>query len=116
VLRCEGLVGARRLHERALAIKQTAQGFGPDSPSVAETLNYLGVVLRDLGELRAARDAHQRALDIFQALFPPDHHDVRTSRKHLTAVQQALDEQADGTAGPPKDGQDRGSDPMARDS
>jgi hypothetical protein len=41
---------------------------------------------------------------------------VRTSRKHLTAVQQALDEQADGTAGPPKDGQDRGSDPMARDS
>jgi tetratricopeptide (TPR) repeat protein len=102
------LLGARRLHERALAIKEAAPDFGPDSPSVAETLNYLGVVLHDLGELRddrgelrASRDAHQRALDIFQALFPPDHPNVRTSREHLTAVQQALDEQADGTAEPP---------------
>jgi tetratricopeptide (TPR) repeat protein len=97
------LAGARGLHERALAIKEAAHGFGPDSPSAAETLNFLGVVLRDLGELRAARDAHQRALDIFQALFPSDHHDVRTSREHLTAVQQALDEQADGAAEPPRD-------------
>jgi tetratricopeptide (TPR) repeat protein len=102
VLRREGLAGARGLHERALAIKQAAPDFGPDSPSVAETLNYLGVVLHDLGELRASRDAHQRALEIFQALFPPDHPNVRTSRKYLTAVQQALDEQADGAAEPPK--------------
>ena len=103
VLHREGdLAGARGLHERALAIKQAAPDFGPDSPSVAETLNYLGVVLHDLGELRASRDAHQRALEIFQALFPADHPNVRTSREHLTAVQQALDEQADGAVEPPR--------------
>jgi tetratricopeptide (TPR) repeat protein len=104
VLHREGdLAGARNLHERALAIKEAADGFGPDSPSVGETLNYLGVVLRDLGELRAARDAHQRALDIFQALFPPNHDDVRTSRELLTAAQQALDEQNDAAGEPPRD-------------
>ncbi len=94
VLRCEGdLTGARDAHQCALAIKEAAPCFGPDSPSVGSTLNYLGVVLRDLGELPAARDAHQRALAIFEACLPPDHPDIATSRKHLTAVLQALEEQ-----------------------
>src|SRR5262245_2517237 len=51
---------ARPLFERALAIPEAA--YGPDHPEVATALNNLAFILRDLGDLVAARPLQERAL------------------------------------------------------
>ena len=59
------LTDAQALLERALAIDEAA--YGPDHPDVATDLNNLALILRDLGQLEAARPLQERALAITQA-------------------------------------------------
>jgi tetratricopeptide (TPR) repeat protein len=74
----------RQLLERALAIREAR--LGPDHLDVAQSLNDLGGVLRELGELPAALDVHRRALAIRQARLGPDHLDVADSVASLAVV------------------------------
>jgi tetratricopeptide (TPR) repeat protein len=85
------LDAARRLHERALAIREAR--LGPDHPDTAESLNILAGVLADEGDLAGARTLHERALAIFEAGLGPDHPDTVRSRERLAAVVAALDKQ-----------------------
>jgi len=48
--------------QHALTIREAR--LGPDHPDVARSLDNLGIVLRRLGDLDAAADAHRRALTI----------------------------------------------------
>ena len=64
--------------------------FGPDHPSVAIRLNNLGLVLRDLGEIDAARAHMSRALEIYRKVLGEDHPSTKTVRKNLAS----LDKQA----------------------
>ena len=57
---------ARRLHERALHIREKRQG--PDHPDTAQSLNGLANVLYDQGDLDSARPLYERTLTIWEAL------------------------------------------------
>jgi tetratricopeptide (TPR) repeat protein len=63
--------GARRLHERALALDRRA--FGEAHPAVARDLANLAEALRSLGEYPAARQAAERRCDIFEAVLGGAH-------------------------------------------
>jgi hypothetical protein len=54
---------------------------------VAATLTVLGPVLADLGELDGAHAALQRALEIADAAYGPDHEATRATRQALEAPQ-----------------------------
>lgn len=51
--------------ERALAIEEAT--YGPDHPAVAERLDALAAILRDLGKPEQARPLLERALAIYKA-------------------------------------------------
>ena len=85
------LTGARRLHERALAIYEAR--LGPDHPHTATSLNDLAVVLRDQGDLAGARGLHERALAIYEARLGRDHPDTQRGRRNLAAVVAKLENQ-----------------------
>jgi hypothetical protein len=61
---------------------------GADHSNVAGSLNNLGNVLYDLGELEAACHAHRHALAIFEA--QPRHPSVAVARDNLARVLAAL--------------------------
>ena len=54
--------------------------------SVGTALNTLATILRDLGDLAAARPLAQRALTITETAYGPDHPDVATHRDKLAAI------------------------------
>jgi Tetratricopeptide repeat len=62
---------ARPILERALTIREAT--LGRDDLIVAECLTALGNVLRELGELGAAIEAHKRALAIREVKLDHDH-------------------------------------------
>jgi tetratricopeptide (TPR) repeat protein len=66
--------------------------YGPDHPEVASTLTNLGIVLRELGELAAARAAVERALGIVEDAYGPDHPEVAATLGNLGIVRWALGE------------------------
>ena len=72
------------LFERAHALAEAA--IGPTHPFTAQTLNNFALVLRDKGDLVAARPLHQRALAIREAALGPDHPDVAVSLVNLANV------------------------------
>jgi tetratricopeptide (TPR) repeat protein len=72
---------AKTLHERALSIREAQ--LGPQDPNTADSHQNLGVVLRNLGDIKAARTHHERALAIFEARLGPDHPRTATSLQHL---------------------------------
>jgi tetratricopeptide (TPR) repeat protein len=84
------LAQAQQLFERALVIIEAE--LGPDHPEVATILNNLGLVLRDLGDLPAARDHYQRALTIYegQAERGPGHPHTATTLTNLGAALRGL--------------------------
>jgi tetratricopeptide (TPR) repeat protein len=82
------LAEAREHSEHGLAIAEAA--FGPDHPSVAVSRNNLGLVLRDLGDLKGARVQLERALAIDEAALDPDHPTVANYRSNLGMVLQGL--------------------------
>jgi Tfp pilus assembly protein PilF len=81
---------ARRLFERALAIREAR--LGPDHPNTANSLNNLATVLAAQGDLDAARTLYERALAIREARLGPDHPNTVRSRQELAAVVTALDD------------------------
>jgi tetratricopeptide (TPR) repeat protein len=78
------LAQARQLYERALAILEAQ--FGPDHPNTAASLDSLGNVLHDLGDLPAARDYHERALAILEAQLGLNHTATANSLSNLGSV------------------------------
>jgi tetratricopeptide (TPR) repeat protein len=79
---------ARRLFERALAMRQTR--LGSDHLHVAESLYNLGAVLTELGDPAAARTHLERALAIRQARLGPEDPHVAQSLDSLGIVLAAV--------------------------
>ena len=79
---------ARVAYERALAIKEKT--FDADHSSVAISVNNLGLVYQDMGDLPAARAAYERALAIFEKALGTDHPNVATLVNNLGSVYSAM--------------------------
>jgi len=75
------------LLERALAINEAR--LGGNHPYTAWGLNNLALVLRDQGDLDAARTLFEHALAIREARLGADHPDTVASREDLAAVAAA---------------------------
>ncbi len=83
---------ARSALEGALAINEAP--FGLDHWRVVWTLNTLGTVLRDQGDLASARIVLEQSLAIRQAQLGPDHMEVAPSLINLGLVLHDLGELA----------------------
>ncbi len=77
-----------RPHLEACAPAAEAHGVEP----AGALWNNLGLVLRDLGELPAARQHFERALSIAERVYGPQHPTVATVLNNLGSVLQALGE------------------------
>ena len=77
---------AQQLLEQALASGQKA--FGVEHPRVAETLQYLGVVLADKGDYAAAGLRLEQALSMQRRLLGSEHADVAVTLAELGRVYQ----------------------------
>jgi tetratricopeptide (TPR) repeat protein len=75
---------ARRLHERALAIREAQ--LGTDHPDTAQSFHHLASVLREQGELADARRLLERALAIREAHLGADHPTTAYSLNKLATV------------------------------
>jgi CHAT domain-containing protein/tetratricopeptide (TPR) repeat protein len=65
--------GARRYHERALAMTEARypkEWFPNGTAELAKSLNTLGLLLRAQGDFGGARRYHERALAIYEARYP----------------------------------------------
>jgi Tfp pilus assembly protein PilF len=76
-----GYSAARQLHERALAIREKV--LGPEHPDTAQSLNNLGVLLKEHGDLAGARPLYERALAIREKVLDPEHPDTAQSLNNL---------------------------------
>ena len=70
---------ARRMFERALAIRQALQGQNADSKDVADCLDFLGSVCARMGEYALALQRYKGALEMRTRVFRHDHPDVAKS-------------------------------------
>jgi tetratricopeptide (TPR) repeat protein/predicted Ser/Thr protein kinase len=68
----------------ALALRE--RSLGPDHIEVAVSLNNLGVVAEELGQLEQARDYHERTLAIRERVLGPDHELVGLSHYNLGGI------------------------------
>jgi Tfp pilus assembly protein PilF len=75
---------ARTLSERALAIYEKT--LGPDHPNTASTLNNLGGLLEEQGDLAGARPYFERAVAICERTLGPDHPTTRAIRANLASL------------------------------
>ena len=66
------------------------QHLGPEHPNVAATVNNLGRVLQDLGDLAGAQAAFQRALAIWEQHLGPEHPNLATTVNNLGLVLRDL--------------------------
>jgi tetratricopeptide (TPR) repeat protein len=78
---------ARRLFERALAIRETA--LGPEHPDTAVSLNNLAGLLQAQGDFAAARPLFERALAITEKALSPKHPATATSLDNLAFLLEA---------------------------
>ena len=65
------LYGALEVFEEALRIKQAV--FGERNPSVATTLNNIGILALQSGNIEVARTCLQEAYEQFRAFFGDEH-------------------------------------------
>ena len=79
---------AETLIRQALALRRSGIGKGSDEAQVADSLNLLGIVLRESGRLDAAEDAHKESLEIRQHLWGPLQNDVAIAMGNLALVYQ----------------------------
>jgi len=77
---------AQVLLEQALSIGQRV--FGTEDARVAQTLDYLGVVLADKGDYREAGRRLEEALRIRRKVLGPEHEDVAVTLAELGRVYQ----------------------------
>jgi tetratricopeptide (TPR) repeat protein len=75
---------ARPCYERALAIYEKA--LGPDHPDTANSLNNLGLLLQEQGDLAGARPHYECALAISEKALGPDHPKTRIGRDNLSSL------------------------------
>ena len=81
---------ARRLKERALAIREEA--MGPEHPEVATSLNSLAMLLDDLGERTEARRLLERAVAIGEKALEPGHPATQEYASNLQHILRNDDE------------------------
>ncbi len=87
-LRARGeLLQARRLFERALAIRERV--LGPEDPLTGGSLNNLALLLQDQGDFAGARRLCERALDIAERGLGPNHRSTARALDNLALVLQA---------------------------
>ena len=72
----------------AAAVKE-AEGFGPQDPRLATSLNNLAEVYRLEGRYGKAEPLHRRALAIREVALGPEHPDVGTALNGLALVYDA---------------------------
>jgi tetratricopeptide (TPR) repeat protein len=84
------LAESKVLLERALTITEAA--CGPNHPEVANHLNNLATVLKDLGQPEAALPLMKRALSIDQRWYGPGHPNLRIGLNNLAAVLRDLNQ------------------------
>ena len=86
-VRASDLAAQGRYAEAAVPAREAVvlaeELFGPESPTLAASLNNLGVILRDQGDAQGAEEASLRALAVAEAAFPLDHEFVATTRTNL---------------------------------
>jgi tetratricopeptide (TPR) repeat protein len=87
---------ARRLFERALAIREKV--FGPDHPNTAASVNNFALVLQGQGDLAGARPLLERALAINEKVLGSEHPGTAVSLNNLALL---LQEQGDLAAARP---------------
>jgi tetratricopeptide (TPR) repeat protein len=75
---------ARQLFERGLAIREKV--LGPEHPETSSSLNNLGLLLWEQGDLAAARSLHERSLAIKEKMLGPDDPRTATSLDNLALV------------------------------
>lgn len=75
---------ARELFEHALSLAETIHG--PEHPNVAPTLNNLGLMLHEQGDLTGAREIFERTLAIGEKYLDPDHPTIAIRLNNLGSV------------------------------
>jgi tetratricopeptide (TPR) repeat protein len=79
---------AKHVQERSLAIAETVHGR--NHSDVANRLNLLAGILRELGQREEARPLQERALVIKEATYGPDHPDVARALGNLAKILREL--------------------------
>ena len=74
---------AERQLEAAL---KEAEGFGPQDPRLATSLNDLGEVYRLQGKYAEAEPLYKRSLAIYEKALGPEHPNVATSLENYAAL------------------------------
>lgn len=75
---------AEQLHQEALRIREAA--LGKDAPRVADTLSELGKIKLTLGQCAAARPLFERAQQIYQKAYWPDHTRTKSAARALAGL------------------------------
>ncbi len=83
---------ARALLERLVVLAIDEEAFGPQHREVGATLNSLGVVAREQGELTAARRFFERALSIHEASLGANHPEFASALNNLALVMESQGE------------------------
>lgn len=78
---------ARDLLEQALVIDEAT--YGLNHPHVATRVNYLGLVLKQVGDNSGARLKFERALEIAEAVYGSNHPSVAQFRNNLGSILMA---------------------------
>jgi tetratricopeptide (TPR) repeat protein len=79
---------ARRLFERALAIRRSV--FGARDPAIADSLNNLAELERRTGRLERARTLHEAALRLRREVLDEGHPDIAESLNNLGVLLRDL--------------------------
>ena len=77
---------AQQLLEQALASGRAA--FGPDHPSVAQTLNDLGALAAEKGDYQTAAASLESALSVRRTIYGPEHTAVADTLAELGRIYQ----------------------------
>jgi Flp pilus assembly protein TadD len=70
------------------AISHWEKALGPDHPDTATSLNNLGYLLQDMGDLVGARPYYERALLISEAKLGKEHPTTKIVRGNLADLPQ----------------------------
>jgi tetratricopeptide (TPR) repeat protein len=79
---------AQRLFEAALASEKAA--LPADDPRLARTLSWLGIILRQKGDVVGAQRYQERVLAILERALGPDHPEVAITLSNLSNVEEKL--------------------------
>ena len=72
--------------KRFVAAVEEAEGFGPQDPRLATSLNDLAVLYEARGRYAEAEPLYKRALAIVEKALGPEHPDVATSLENYAAL------------------------------